>query len=122
MSGGLGFSRRQRLLKAAEFEAVFAHRCNVRTAFFQVMAMPNGLGYSRLGMIVAKRHFPRAVDRNHVRRQIRETFRQLAESLPALDLVVRPQEGTANGGPEADRSQDLSSAFSKAAKKCSPVC
>jgi ribonuclease P protein component len=41
-------------------------------------------------MVVSKRLLSRAVDRNLVRRKIREVFRQMARDLPALDLVVRP--------------------------------
>jgi ribonuclease P protein component len=122
LSGGPGYSRRQRLLKAAEFEAVFAHRCAVRTTYFQVMAKPNELGQARLGMIVSKRLFHRAVDRNHMRRQIRETFRHMAASLPALDLVVRPQAVPEKTALREDRRQDLLIALGKAAEKCCPAC
>jgi ribonuclease P protein component len=120
LSGGPGFSRRQRLLKAAEFEAVFAHRCAVRSEHFQVLARPNDLGHARLGMVVSKRLFPRAVDRNRERRQIREAFRGLAAELPGLDLVVRPYAESERVSVE--RHQDLLNAFAKAAKKCCPVC
>jgi ribonuclease P protein component len=47
------------------------------------------LGRSRLGIIVARRAVPLAVARNRHKRLIRETFRQLHKSLPALDVVVR---------------------------------
>jgi len=122
VSGGTGFSRRQRLLKAAEFEAVFAHRCAVRALYFQVMGKPNALGHARLGMIVSKRLFPRAVDRNRVRRHIRESFRQMAASLPALDLVVRSTEAPPKNIAPENRRQDLLSALGKAAEKCCPAC
>jgi ribonuclease P protein component len=122
LSGGPGFSRRQRLLKAAEFEAVFTHRCAVRTAYFQVMAKPNALGHARLGMVVSKRLFPHAVDRNHMRRRIREGFRHVAAGLPALDLVVRPQAGPDKNAPREEQSQDLLDALEKATKKCFPAC
>ena len=122
LSGGQGFSRRQRLLKAAEYEAVFTHRCAVRTAYFQVLAKPNELGLARLGMIVSKRLFPHAVDRNRMRRQIREAFRHMAANLPALDLVVRPQSVPDKNAPRGTQNEDLRSALEKAAKKCSPAC
>lgn len=122
LSGGQGFSRRQRLLKAAEFDAVFAHRCAVRTAYFQVMARPNEQGHARLGMVVSRRLYPRAVDRNRVRRRIREAFRHLGPALPALDLVVRAQAIPDAGAPRGAQNLDLLSALEKAAKKCFPAC
>ncbi|MEM6710277.1 MAG: ribonuclease P protein component, partial [Pseudomonadota bacterium] len=48
---------------------------------------PNG---ARLGLVVAKRVLPRAVDRNQVKRQIREAFRLWHARLPSVDLVVQP--------------------------------
>lgn len=122
LSGGQGFSRRQRLLKAAEYEAVFAHRCAVRSVYFQVMAKPNELGLARLGMIVSKRLFPHAVDRNRERRRIREAFRKMAETLPALDLVVRPQAVPGKAIRRTEQNQDLLGALEKAVQKCSPAC
>lgn len=110
------------MLKAAEYEAVFAHRCAVRTAYFQVMAKPNELGQARLGMVVSKRLFPHAVDRNRARRRIREAFRQLASGLPALDLVVRPHAVGAKNAPRLEQVQDLRNALELAVRKCSPAC
>jgi ribonuclease P protein component len=114
LTGKEGFSRRFRLLHAAEFEAVLNNRCAVRTRYFQVMSRPNELGHPRLGMIVSKRLYSRAVDRNRIRRQIRETFRQSATSLPALDMVVRLHSKPENHLPV----EDLRSAFHHAAEKC----
>ena len=101
---------------------MFNHRCAVRTAYFQVLAKPNETGAARLGMIVSKRLFPHAVDRNRMRRRIREAFRHLAANLPALDLVVRPQVVPAGNTPRGQQNQDLHSALEKAAKKCFPAC
>ena len=44
---------------------------------------------ARLGLVVGKKLLKRAVDRNRVKRIIREQFRQRRESLPACDLIVR---------------------------------
>jgi ribonuclease P protein component len=122
LSGGQGFSRRQRLLKAAEYEAVLGHRCAVRTTYFQVMAKPNEAGQARLGMIVSKRLLPHAVDRNRVRRRIREAFRQMAASLPGLDLVVRLHAVPDRNTPREAQSRDLLGALEKAVDKCFPAC
>lgn len=114
MSAGQTFSRRLRLLRAAEFEAVMTYRCAVRSRYFQVMSKPNELGHARLGMIVSKRLFARAVDRNRMRRLIRETFRLSANALPALDLVVRPSSQPGEGS----LTEDLRVALVSAAAKC----
>ena len=50
--------------------------------------LTNALGWPRLGLVVARRVAPRAVDRNRIKRVARESFRALAASLPPLDLVL----------------------------------
>jgi ribonuclease P protein component len=50
-------------------------------------------GAARLGMLVSRRHASRAVERNGIKRCIREAFRQEQESLGALDVLVRPPYG-----------------------------
>lgn len=54
-----------------------------------VQVRPNGLNYSRLGLIVPKRFLPRAVDRNCVKRVLREWFRRNQAPLIGQDLLVR---------------------------------
>jgi ribonuclease P protein component len=44
---------------------------------------------ARLGLVVTKRGNPKAVRRNRLKRIIREQFRQRANSLPAVDIVVQ---------------------------------
>lgn len=51
--------------------------------------MPNALGYPRLGIVVGKKAVRRAVDRNYVKRVVREWFRRHREMLGDVDLVVQ---------------------------------
>lgn len=50
--------------------------------------MKNTLPYARLGLAIAKRAVPSAVDRNRIRRLIRESFRYRQSKLVGLDIVV----------------------------------
>lgn len=75
-----------------------------------VMVRPNQVGHPRLGMIVAKRLLARAVDRNRVKRCIRESFRQVLPELPACDFVVRLIARPVSG----DEARDLSRTFKRA--------
>jgi ribonuclease P protein component len=54
---------------------------------YQPRAIP-GSG-ARLGMVIGKKLLRRAVDRNRVKRCIRECFRLRRADLPACDLIVR---------------------------------
>lgn len=44
-------------------------------------------------MLVSRRHAARAVERNRIKRCIREAFRLEQENLGALDVLVRPPYG-----------------------------
>ena len=50
-------------------------------------------GGARLGMLVSRRHSTHAVERNHIKRCIREAFRLEQENLGPLDVLVRPPYG-----------------------------
>jgi ribonuclease P protein component len=53
----------------------------------------NGLAYGRLGLIVPKRHVPLAVDRNRIKRLVREWFRHRQHALEGRDVLVRVSRG-----------------------------
>ena len=52
-------------------------------------AVANRIHTARLGLVVGKRVFPDAHDRNRARRVLRETFRKRRAQLPSVDLVVQ---------------------------------
>lgn len=49
----------------------------------------NPVGVPRLGLIVPKRVFPRAVDRNRMKRMLRELFRAHQARLGSRDILIR---------------------------------
>jgi ribonuclease P protein component len=54
-----------------------------------VLFRANPFGIPRLGLIVPKRVFPRAVDRNRMKRLLRELFRALQARLGSRDILIR---------------------------------
>jgi ribonuclease P protein component len=105
--------RDARLVNKADFDRVFADNQRARTDYVMVMALPNQVGYPRLGMVVAKRLLSRAVDRNRVKRCVRESFRQVLPELPACDFVVRLIVKPVAG----DEARDLSRTFKRAGQR-----
>jgi ribonuclease P protein component len=105
--------RDARLVSKADFDRVFADNQRARTDYVLVMARPNQVGHPRLGMVIAKRLLARAVDRNRVKRCIRESFRQVLPELPACDFVVRLIAKPAAG----DEARDLSKSFKRAGQR-----
>lgn len=105
--------RDARLVAKADFDRVFADNQRARTDYVVVMARPNQVGYPRLGMVIAKRLLARAVDRNRVKRCVRESFRQVLPELPACDFVVRLIARPVRG----DEARDLSRTFKRAGNR-----
>lgn len=105
--------RDARLVKKADFDRVFVENQRARTDFLLVMAYPNQAGYPRLGMVIAKRLLSRAVDRNRVKRCVRESFRQVLSELPACDFVVRLIARPIPG----EEARDLSRTFKRAGQR-----
>ena len=85
------FARRYRLTKTDEFSSVFGFRRAIRGKLLMLhhQPRPDGNTEARLGLVVGKKLLKRAVDRNTVKRIIREQFRRCRPGLPAVDLIVR---------------------------------
>lgn len=85
------FARRYRLTKTDEFSSVFGFRRAIRGKLLMLhyQPRPDGLNDARLGVVVGKKLLKRAVDRNRVKRIVREQFRRERPNLPACDLIVR---------------------------------
>ncbi|WP_256250708.1 ribonuclease P protein component [Nitrosomonas sp. Nm51] len=84
--------RNRRLRHANAFAAVFRYKHQSRGIYIQVYAKPNGLSFSRLGLIVPKKVERSAVKRNRIKRLLRETFRTFQYGNAAqMDWVMRLQ-------------------------------
>lgn len=89
-----GFGREKRLLKPRQFKAVFdspGGKVAGRSVLF--LARANGLDHPRLGLVIGKKSVRLSVERNRLKRQIRETFRQSQCDLPGWDVVVVARKG-----------------------------
>jgi ribonuclease P protein component len=80
------FAKESRLLRARDFERVFAARSSASNSCIALYGARNGLGHPRLGITVSRR-VGNAVTRNRWKRMLRESFRLSQDKLPALDLV-----------------------------------
>ncbi len=111
------FPPAHRLHHRHEFDAVFRHN-NLRVSHPAVtmIALPNGLPFDRLGMVVSKKNLPRALARNSFKRQTREVFRQLEPARSGLDILVLSRPGARGMQRQAVR-KILSFSFNKLAAK-----
>lgn len=105
MQGGARLLQRARVRRPAEFEQAYAEGFRIKGASggapgdgkgrapLGLVCRPNGLGHPRLGLAIARKTLPRAVDRNRVKRLVRDDFRHNQGRLPAADLVIYGQAG-----------------------------
>lgn len=84
----LDFSRKYRLADKKSFQSVFAKPYKITHQSLLALYQPNHLPHARLGIIVGKHLVKQAVDRNRLRRTIRESFRHHKNTLKGLDIIV----------------------------------
>ena len=88
----MGFARRQRLTRSLDLQNVIREGKRLRTVHLDVRVLASPLTVSRVGIVVP-RHQRSAVDRNKLKRRLRELVRvELLPALrcrPAVDVSVR---------------------------------
>ena len=89
------FTRQSRLLKASQFQSVFAKaQFKASDKYVLLLANPNSENRNRIGLVVGKKKIKRAVDRNRFKRIARETFRHHKSRLNNLDIIVLARPGS----------------------------
>jgi ribonuclease P protein component len=87
------FSKKQRLADNKQFEAILAHKVRVANGLLVLYVAENDCNYPRLGISVGK-SCGGAVQRNRLKRLLREIFRQSQDRIaPGFDylLMISPQ-------------------------------
>ncbi|MFT3807899.1 ribonuclease P protein component [Arenimonas sp.] len=105
----LRFPRRAHLRASAEFQAVFGEGKRVSGACFRLQVRFFAeADQARLGLTISKRVSKSAVERNRLRRQMREVFRRLRPHLPPADYVLTAKPDAAKAANPQARAELLS--------------
>ncbi len=82
-----------RLKSKREFQFVFNQPRKIKSKYFLALFKPNQQSHARLGILVSKHLIKHAVDRNQLKRVVRESFRHHKDILNGLDIIVlvRPE-------------------------------
>ena len=112
------FSREKRLLNAHQFKAVFdspdfrlSGRCVLLLARF------NQLKHHRLGLVIGKKNIKLSVERNRVKRQIREHFRTQELNFLGVDVVIIARKGLADLS-NSELQHELTTLWKRLLKQC----
>jgi ribonuclease P protein component len=89
----LNLHRKYRLARKQDFQHVFAKSDKLAHKHVLGLYRPNAFLHPRLGIIVSKHQAKRAVDRNRVKRLVRESFRHHKQALNGLDIIVMLRSG-----------------------------
>lgn len=101
---GLAFGADKRMRRKAEFDHAFARGRRFSDAYFTMTVCSNARQAPRLGLAIAARSAGNAVERNRVRRIVRESFRLHARALPAVDIIVATRTTVRSAASKALRS------------------
>jgi ribonuclease P protein component len=85
--------------------------------FFGVTARLNDEGHPRLGLAVAAKMAGSSVERNRIRRVVRESFRLHQHELPAVDVVVSARPRT-RGASNAELRAGIEEMWAKVKEQC----
>lgn len=88
-----GLRREERLRRKGDFETIAKEGIRRHTKNFLIIARKNDRGFSRLGAVASKK-VGKAVERNRVKRLMREFFRRNKDRLPpSTDYVIVGKKG-----------------------------
>lgn len=111
----LDFPKSVRVRSKLDFASIYDQGIRISDSQLSITAARNQLGRTRLGLSVSKR-CGNAVQRNLLKRLLRESFRGSRAELPiGLDLIVQPRATTATN--LATMQQSLRSLAHRIAKK-----
>jgi ribonuclease P protein component len=80
-------------LTPRQFSFVFEQAIPATSSTITILARHNSEAHPRLGITVAKKRVKLAVQRNRIKRCVRESFRHHANDLPNVDIIVVAKHG-----------------------------
>jgi ribonuclease P protein component len=90
-------ARSYRLSGRGAYDALFAAGRRRDGTYVQLLSLPAGVAPGRAGYAIPKKLLPLAVDRNRVRRLLREAVRAARPAVLAFDVILRVRRGCPRG-------------------------
>lgn len=91
------FKKESRLSKNNDFDKVFKEGKGVFSGFLGIKIIKNCFKYNRFGVLVGTKVSKKAVDRNKIKRRIRESIKKIeSDLLVGYDIVITTSPGILN--------------------------
>lgn len=91
------FPKNQRVTKKSDFDLIFKKGKSFHSPFLTIKILDVGLGKQRFAVLVSKKVSNKAVDRNTVKRTLREVIKKNIKLFPAQsDVVIYAQPKALN--------------------------
>ncbi|PIU41016.1 MAG: ribonuclease P protein component [Candidatus Omnitrophica bacterium CG07_land_8_20_14_0_80_42_15] len=114
MGKTLSLKRQERLKGNPRFKVLKEKAKIVYGASFTVSTLPNNLSFNRVGISISSRRIPKSVERNRIKRLIRETYRLNKNKLKiGFDILVKPRGTSKTKIGLKQVETDLMAAFKK---------
>jgi len=110
------FTAGHRLSRTDGFDHVI-HAEKIADKFYNIFFVCNGEKNARLGIVASKRILPGSTQRNHIKRLIREVFRQHSIKSQQVDLVVMLRDVST----QSSLGGDLNSLFTQVEEACASL-
>lgn len=117
------FGKSRRLLTGKQFKHVFKRCYRSNDPYFTFCARFDPASPGRLGLAISRRHARHAVQRNRLKRIVRERFRVAGDDTAGIDIVVLnrpPATGADNATLHASVAAHLDRVFAKRGRTSRP--
>ena len=105
---------KNRLVKKNDFERLFKKGSFLNSQLFSLRFIKNGLADSRFGFVVSAKISKKAVERNKIKRRLRESIRAILENIhPGVDVSITTKPTIKNKKFE-DIIEEIEKIFKKA--------
>ncbi len=81
------FSSRNRLKEKAQISNVFNNSKKIKTPFYSLLFCENNLSFPRLAIVIKKAFVAKSVQRNKIKRIVKESFRLNQHQIPSNDII-----------------------------------
>ena len=90
-------NKKYRITKKEDFTEINKKGKKIGSSHFIIKFTQNSLGYSRYGIIISTKISKKAVERNKIKRQLREIIRINYDTLPqGYDIVIYTKKNICN--------------------------